>query len=293
VGWADHPHQPDRFRIGRRGGGSQPAGDRQPPLPQLPRTTATGDPRPRRSARRWSRRRRCRPRSRSARASTSRANHWGTAFTRVCRACDCHRDAVALPHAQELKPASCNSSCHSKPVSDFTQGAHAAAQARNDPRAPNCTTCHGSHEILKAHDRNSKTHPLNVVKVCGECHQKFQATPNGHDGKVDGGELYRPSARPRRAEQGLARGRRHLSTTATCRTKSSSAKDVQFRRSTAPTLPGTVRQLPHRPGEVLRDQHPRRRRWPKGNTKAPGLLRLSHRPLDHAHRQPASSSSTS
>ena len=96
---------------------------------------------------------------------------------------DCHRDAASLPHAQDLRPASCDSSCHSKPVSDFMQGAHAAALARNDPRAPNCTTCHGSHEIFKAHDRNSKTHPLNVVKVCGECHQKFQATPNGHDGK--------------------------------------------------------------------------------------------------------------
>jgi cytochrome b subunit of formate dehydrogenase len=97
---------------------------------------------------------------------------------------DCHRDASTLPHLQNLKAASCDSSCHSKPVSDFMQGAHAAALARNDPRAPVCTTCHGSHEILKAHDRNSKTHPLNVVKTCSECHERFQSTPNGHSGKA-------------------------------------------------------------------------------------------------------------
>src|SRR5205823_4741493 len=97
---------------------------------------------------------------------------------------DCHRDSATLPHAQNLKPATCDSTCHSKPVSDFTQGAHAAALAKNDPRAPNCTTCHGTHEIFKAHDRNSKTHPLNVIKVCGECHEKFVATRNGHNGKT-------------------------------------------------------------------------------------------------------------
>ena len=56
---------------------------------------------------------------------------------------DCHRDAETLPHGQDLAPASCNASCHSQPVSDFTQGAHAVALARNDPLAPNCTTCHG------------------------------------------------------------------------------------------------------------------------------------------------------
>jgi cytochrome b subunit of formate dehydrogenase len=96
---------------------------------------------------------------------------------------DCHRDAAKLPHAQKLEPASCNSTCHTKPLSDFLQGSHAAALAKNDPRAPNCTTCHGSHDILVANDRNSKTHPLNIIKVCGECHSSFAQTPNGHSGK--------------------------------------------------------------------------------------------------------------
>jgi hypothetical protein len=96
---------------------------------------------------------------------------------------DCHADAVKLPHAQNLSAASCTASCHSKPVSDFVQGAHAVALARNDSRAPSCTTCHGAHDILKADDRASMTHPLNVIKTCGECHEKFATSSNGHNGK--------------------------------------------------------------------------------------------------------------
>jgi len=96
---------------------------------------------------------------------------------------DCHADAVKLPHGQRLAAASCMASCHTKPVSDFTQGAHAIALARNDPRAPSCVTCHGAHGILKADDRASKTHPLNVIKTCGECHETFATSPNGHNGK--------------------------------------------------------------------------------------------------------------
>lgn len=96
---------------------------------------------------------------------------------------ECHKDAETLPHRQDLAAASCAASCHNNPVSDFTQGAHAVALAKNDPRAPNCTTCHGTHDILKANDRNSLTHPLNVIKVCGDCHKDFQQSSNGHDGK--------------------------------------------------------------------------------------------------------------
>ena len=101
------------------------------------------------------------------------------------RCVDCHKDAQTLPHAQSLKPVSCDSTCHSKPVSDYTQGAHAMAAAKGNANAPACVTCHGTHDILKAHDRESKTHPLNIIKICGECHEKFKMpTPNGHNGNA-------------------------------------------------------------------------------------------------------------
>jgi cytochrome b subunit of formate dehydrogenase len=95
----------------------------------------------------------------------------------------CHQDAKTLPHPEHVRPASCDSSCHTKSNSDFLQGAHAAATARGDATAPTCSTCHGDHNILPRGDRNSRTHPLNIVKVCGECHQKHSPGVNGTDGK--------------------------------------------------------------------------------------------------------------
>ena len=87
---------------------------------------------------------------------------------------DCHSAAKTLPHPARLGPASCNSKCHSKNRSDYMQGAHAEALAKGDKNAPTCTTCHGGHDILPKSDRRSTIHPLNIVRICGGCHQLHQ-----------------------------------------------------------------------------------------------------------------------
>ena len=99
---------------------------------------------------------------------------------------DCHAGAQTLPHPQELGPATCNTtSCHTKPQSDFLQGVHADALAKSDPNAPTCVNCHGTHDIFPSSQRDSHTYPLNIVKICGDCHQKHQSTAtNGIDGKL-------------------------------------------------------------------------------------------------------------
>jgi cytochrome b subunit of formate dehydrogenase len=94
---------------------------------------------------------------------------------------DCHAAARTLPHAQRMPAPTCDGTCHIKPTGDFAQGAHAAALARGDPQAPTCVTCHGGHDILPKRERASRTYPLNVVKVCGDCHQKHLAKAPGQD----------------------------------------------------------------------------------------------------------------
>ncbi len=99
---------------------------------------------------------------------------------------DCHKDAGQgdLPHPPRLKPAEC-ASCHASAAGDYLQGAHAEAAARGDAHVPTCSTCHGSHEILPPHDRKALTYPLNIVRVCGDCHANYQqTTPNGSNGKA-------------------------------------------------------------------------------------------------------------
>lgn len=94
---------------------------------------------------------------------------------------DCHPAAKTLPHAPKLGQVNCTQACHSKAKGDFLQGVHAAAAARGDPGAPTCVTCHGGHDILPKNNRNSRTYPLNVISMCGNCHQKH--TGNVNDGK--------------------------------------------------------------------------------------------------------------
>jgi hypothetical protein len=90
------------------------------------------------------------------------------------RCIDCHKDISDLPHPQKLKPADCNTTCHSKPMESYAGSAHAKALREGDPTAPQCKTCHGTHDILPAHDRNARTYPLNIVKVCASCHSKHE-----------------------------------------------------------------------------------------------------------------------
>lgn len=96
---------------------------------------------------------------------------------------DCHSGMQALPHAAKHEPVNCaTGSCHSSNATDYLAGSHAAAAQRGDPAAPTCVTCHGGHEVQPKTSRASKTHPLNIVKVCGDCHSTH-ATADGESGE--------------------------------------------------------------------------------------------------------------
>lgn len=136
---------------------------------------------------------RLRVRSETGQAPTPRKNQ-AALFTPVdsfskgvhsgVRCVQCHPDAGDLPHAARLKPANC-AACHSKSADEFLASAHADAQARQQPQAPNCASCHGTHDIRPKSDANSLTHPLKVIETCGSCHQQHTAAPGGpKDGKA-------------------------------------------------------------------------------------------------------------
>ncbi|MCC7409648.1 MAG: hypothetical protein IT442_16405, partial [Phycisphaeraceae bacterium] len=117
---------------------------------------------------------------------------------------DCHADAPKLPHNADLKPVSCDSSCHTTEASGYLQGAHATAAAADNPLAPTCAACHGSHNILPKSDPDSRIHPVNIIKVCADCHQK--QVGNLPDGKPAAAHVaaYLDSVHGRAVEHGLA-----------------------------------------------------------------------------------------
>lgn len=64
------------------------------------------------------------------------------------------------------------SSCHSAIGNDYSQGTHGKLEARNDPDAPECWDCHGTHKMLPKTDPASPIFPLNIPKLCSSCHQE-------------------------------------------------------------------------------------------------------------------------
>jgi cytochrome b subunit of formate dehydrogenase len=97
------------------------------------------------------------------------------------RACvDCHADA-GLPHGGEAVPGAGNARdsglapvqcgrCHVDEGGAFAATIHGETGSGGAAAAPDCVTCHGSHEIRAAEDPASLVHPSRVAANCLTCH---------------------------------------------------------------------------------------------------------------------------
>ncbi|HKI87792.1 MAG TPA: cytochrome c3 family protein [Draconibacterium sp.] len=85
----------------------------------------------------------------------------------------CHTDAAVeeFPHADTLKPVNCGE-CHDTEMENFLNGVHGTAFKKNDKNAPNCSECHGTHEILSSANPKSRTYKMNIPVLCGQCHKE-------------------------------------------------------------------------------------------------------------------------
>jgi hypothetical protein len=52
----------------------------------------------------------------------------------------------------------------------YRTSVHGARNAKGDVKAAECANCHGGHDILPAADVRSRTHALNLPRVCAGCH---------------------------------------------------------------------------------------------------------------------------
>ena len=87
--------------------------------------------------------------------------------TLTCAACHKSYDD-GYPHDARARVVPCRS-CHEQAGRDWEASVHQPnATTRGD--APQCTSCHGTHQIYPAGDRRSRTHALNVAETCGRCH---------------------------------------------------------------------------------------------------------------------------
>jgi formate dehydrogenase gamma subunit len=79
----------------------------------------------------------------------------------------CHQN-MEFPHPENAK-ATC-SPCHAGIEAEFAESLHGYALARGNERAPDCSTCHGTHDILPSSDPRAATHKVRLPNTCAQCH---------------------------------------------------------------------------------------------------------------------------
>jgi uncharacterized protein with PIN domain len=88
----------------------------------------------------------------------------------------CHSEVNASrvrPCETITHPVDC-SRCHEEIGQQYQRSKHGQLLAANDPNAPTCKECHGTHHILGRHDPLSVTFSTNVPELCARCHREGQ-----------------------------------------------------------------------------------------------------------------------
>lgn len=76
----------------------------------------------------------------------------------------CHSDIKEVPHPEKLTRVDCGL-CHSEEQSQYSGSVHGKKAAQNDPYAPNCKLCHGTHDILPPSNLKSPVATVNVPRL--------------------------------------------------------------------------------------------------------------------------------
>jgi cytochrome b subunit of formate dehydrogenase len=90
---------------------------------------------------------------------------------------DCHADKDTAPHDETstfLVGCEGCRNCHEDASQQYI--AHGRAEIGTCGDMPQCTDCHGDHDILPSSVKLSKTHPVNLPATCGKCHENLDIT---------------------------------------------------------------------------------------------------------------------
>lgn len=88
----------------------------------------------------------------------------------------CHSQvspALHRPCSSITQKVDC-AACHASVVEEYQQSMHGMLFAKNDPNAPTCRECHGTHGVLGKTEPKSITFPTNVPSLCARCHREGQ-----------------------------------------------------------------------------------------------------------------------
>jgi cytochrome b subunit of formate dehydrogenase len=118
---------------------------------------------------------------------------------------DCHFDKDTIPHRPsedvvEVGSESCRM-CHEEAAEQYQ--AHGRSNREADSDVPLCSDCHGGHDILPSSAKHSSTHPLNLPRTCGTCHENLDITTK-HEILIDKPiEIYESSVHGQATQGGV------------------------------------------------------------------------------------------
>lgn len=112
---------------------------------------------------------------------------------------DCHNDIVeitAFGHKKNINKVQCTR-CHfeNNPVGapetekylEFQESVHQLELNKGNPNAPNCQSCHGSHDVVKRKSLSSLELKKKITQICAKCHLDIYAV---YKSSIHGSELF-------------------------------------------------------------------------------------------------------
>ena len=101
----------------------------------------------------------------------------------ACSQCHSEVNASHIRSCETItKKVDC-ASCHAEVGDEYKQSTHGMLAAKNDPNAPVCSECHGTHEILGKKNPLSRTFPTNIPALCALCHREGEQAAVRYKGK--------------------------------------------------------------------------------------------------------------
>jgi len=104
--------------------------------------------------------------------------------TRVaCSQCHSQVNASRVRPCEGITQEVDCTSCHDEIGKLYLSSTHGQLLSKQEPNAPSCKECHGTHGVLGRHDSQSPTFSMNVPALCARCHREGQKAAVRYTGR--------------------------------------------------------------------------------------------------------------
>jgi hypothetical protein len=101
----------------------------------------------------------------------------------ACSQCHSEVNASRVRPCETITHAVDCTSCHDEIGKQYVGSIHGQLVTKNNPNAPSCKECHGTHSVLGKQDPQSMTFATNVPGLCGRCHREGQKAAVRYTGR--------------------------------------------------------------------------------------------------------------